>query len=283
MKPTCFHWNPTRSPWKSPYLSWLARAGSALALARFALPTLASSRIWWSLRSWYLKFQASLAAWWLISSPHCLVSIGIPRDRMNKNHFWSLTFETLRLVVEKKTTLWKKYESVGMIRNSPNMETYIKLMFQSTKRSEFQISVKKSRVCMTVVESKGSENQWKSTWRFPESYGYPQSSSILDWNFPWTKPSKLFQIGWVPPWPWKPPHASSSNCLAEHLWSSTLSMVSISPSYTWSLVFAKSLQNLLAGRTVLAGDAFWIYQAYAQKRWWNVAIKNSPPFLCTIV
>ena len=71
-----------------------------------------------------------------------------------------------------------------MIRNSPNMETYIKLMFQSTKRSEFQISVKKSRVCMTVVEGKGSENQWKSTWRFPESYGYPQSSSILDWNFP---------------------------------------------------------------------------------------------------
>ena len=45
----------------------------------------------------------------------------------------------------------------------------------------------------------------------------------------------------------------------------------------------KVLQNLLAGRTVLAGDAFWIYQPYAQKRQRNMAIKNYPPFLCTIV
>ena len=28
--------------------------------------------------------------------------------------------------------------------------------------------------------------------RFPKSWGYPQSSSILDWDFPWNQPSIFF-------------------------------------------------------------------------------------------
>ena len=37
----------------------------------------------------------------------------------------------------------------------------------------------------------GFQGQQKdnSIWWFPESQGYPQSSSILDWDFPWHKPS----------------------------------------------------------------------------------------------
>ena len=41
-------------------------------------------------------------------------------------------------------------------------------------------------------------------WSFPKSWGYPQFSSILVWDFPWNKPSSVFG---VPPFmetPWTP-------------------------------------------------------------------------------
>ena len=32
----------------------------------------------------------------------------------------------------------------------------------------------------------------RTIWRFPKSWGYPQSSSIWDWDFPWNQPSSYW-------------------------------------------------------------------------------------------
>ena len=63
-----------------------------------------------------------------------------------------------------------------------------------------------------------------SIWRFPESLGYPQSSTILDWDFPWTKPSSY----WGTPILRDPPCGHRYDILTMIYWS-----MSIKSMFSW--------------------------------------------------
>ena len=79
--------------------------------------------------------------------------------------------------------------------------------------------------------------------RFPKSWGYPQSPSILDWDFPWNKPSSYW--GGVAPWLWTPPYVVITHCLVGD--DTTWLRILMKDHQTWELSLKKDSSYLRWG------------------------------------
>ena len=86
--------------------------------------------------------------------------------------------------------------------------------------------------------------------RFPKSWGYPQSPSILDWDFPWNKPSSYW--GGVAPWLWTPPYVVITHCLVGD--DTTWLRILMKDHQTWELSLKKDSSYLRWGTWWISWD-----------------------------
>ena len=89
-------------------------------------------------------------------------------------------------------------------RAQRHLQTDLRSVFFSRSRSIF--------IHFRILEFSQFSSLWK--WRFPKSWRYPQSSSILDWDFPWNKPSSV--LGGTPIFWAGKPHNMMNHGISHH-------------------------------------------------------------------